>query len=42
MTKTIAITGVSRGLGRAMTEDFIELGHTIIGCARSPQAIQEL
>ncbi|MEL7038633.1 MAG: SDR family oxidoreductase [Cyanobacteria bacterium J06592_8] len=42
MTKKILITGVSKGLGRAMTEDFIALGHTVVGCARSPQAIQEL
>lgn len=42
MTKTIAITGVSRGLGRALTEEFIKLGHTVIGCARSKSTIQEL
>ncbi|MCG5057842.1 MAG: SDR family oxidoreductase [Limnoraphis sp. WC205] len=42
MTKVIAITGVSRGLGQAMTEGFIELGHTVIGCARSREAIKEL
>lgn len=42
MTKTIAITGVSRGLGGALTEEFIKLGHTVIGCARSPSQIQEL
>ncbi|MEG4328186.1 oxidoreductase, partial [Microcoleus sp. herbarium5] len=29
MTKLIVITGVSRGLGLAMTEKFIELGHTV-------------
>lgn len=38
----IIMTGVSRGLGRAMTEGFAELGHTIVGCARSEQAISEL
>ena len=42
MGKIIAITGVSRGLGRALSEKFIALGHRIIGCARSPRAIQEL
>jgi NAD(P)-dependent dehydrogenase (short-subunit alcohol dehydrogenase family) len=42
MKKTIVITGVSRGLGRVMVENFIELGHTVIGCARSQTAIQEL
>ena len=40
--KTVLITGVSRGLGRAMAEEFIRLGHTVIGCARSESAIPEL
>lgn len=39
MPKIILITGVSRGLGRAMTEQFIQLGHTVIGCACNEQAI---
>ncbi len=42
MTKIIVITGVSRGLGWAMVEKFINLGHTVIGCARSQEAIKEL
>lgn len=42
MKKTIVITGVSQGLGRIMAENFIEQGHTVIGCARSRTAIQEL
>ncbi len=42
MGKIIAITGVSRGLGRALSEKFIALGHRVIGCARSPKGIQEL
>jgi NAD(P)-dependent dehydrogenase (short-subunit alcohol dehydrogenase family) len=37
--RTILITGVSRGLGRALTEEFIRLGHLVIGCGRSAQAI---
>ena len=41
-TKTILITGVSRGLGRAMAEEFIRLGHTVIGCGRSEQSIAGL
>ncbi len=40
--RRVLITGVSRGLGRAMTEEFIRLGHTVVGCARSEQAIAEL
>lgn len=42
MVKTIVITGVSRGLGLAMTEDFIKLGHTVMGCARSQEAVEAL
>jgi NADP-dependent 3-hydroxy acid dehydrogenase YdfG len=40
--KTILITGVSRGLGRAMTEEFIRLGHTVLGCGRSHDEIEQL
>jgi NAD(P)-dependent dehydrogenase (short-subunit alcohol dehydrogenase family) len=40
--KTILITGVSRGLGRAMTEEFIRLGHVILGCGRSAREIAQL
>jgi NAD(P)-dependent dehydrogenase (short-subunit alcohol dehydrogenase family) len=42
MSQTIVITGVSRGLGLAMTEQFIERGHTVLGCARSTAAVQQL
>jgi NAD(P)-dependent dehydrogenase (short-subunit alcohol dehydrogenase family) len=42
MKKTILITGVSRGLGRALTEEFIRLGHIVIGCGRSEKEIGEL
>ncbi|HEY9667025.1 MAG TPA: SDR family oxidoreductase [Coleofasciculaceae cyanobacterium] len=42
MTKIIVITGVSRGLGRALTDQFIELGHTVLGCARSAEAVENL
>ncbi len=38
----IVITGVSRGLGRAMVDGFIEQGHQVLGCARNIEAIQEL
>jgi NAD(P)-dependent dehydrogenase (short-subunit alcohol dehydrogenase family) len=40
--KTIVITGVSRGLGRALVKEFIGRGHTVLGCARGTAAIQEL
>lgn len=42
MTKLILITGTSRGLGYAMTEHFIDQGHTVVGCARSSAAIEKL
>ncbi|EAW38068.1 SDR family oxidoreductase [Lyngbya sp. PCC 8106] len=42
MSKLILITGVSRGLGRAMTEAFIQLGHTVIGCSLNKEAIADL
>lgn len=38
----ILITGVTRGLGRAMTVEFIARGHRVIGCGRNPVAIAEL
>ncbi|MBP0027139.1 SDR family NAD(P)-dependent oxidoreductase [Roseofilum reptotaenium CS-1145] len=42
MSKIILITGVSRGLGRAMAEQFIQLGHTVMGCARNQKIVEEL
>jgi NAD(P)-dependent dehydrogenase (short-subunit alcohol dehydrogenase family) len=38
----IVITGVTRGLGRALAEEFIRLGHTVIGCGRGGEAIFDL
>ena len=37
--KTILITGVTRGLGRALAEGFIALGHTVLGCGRDREAL---
>lgn len=42
LSKLVVITGVTRGLGRAMAEEFIRLGHTVIGCGRSQKEIEEL
>jgi len=42
MSKLILITGVSRGLGRALAEEFIRLGHTVLGCGRSEKDIAQL
>jgi len=38
----VLITGVSRGLGRAMAIGFAARGFRIIGCARSAEALDEL
>ncbi len=40
--KIIVITGVTRGLGRAMAERFIALGHTVLGCGRNRELIADL
>lgn len=40
--KIIVITGITRGLGRAMSEEFIRLGYTVAGCGRSGEIIAEL
>jgi NAD(P)-dependent dehydrogenase (short-subunit alcohol dehydrogenase family) len=40
--KFVVITGVSRGLGRAMVEEFVRRGHTVAGCARSSEAVEDL
>jgi NAD(P)-dependent dehydrogenase (short-subunit alcohol dehydrogenase family) len=40
--KTILITGASRGCGRALAEEFIRLGHTVLGCGRSETEIGRL
>lgn len=41
-SKVILISGVTRGLGRAMTDEFIRLGHRVFGCSRSGEAVCEL
>lgn len=38
----ILITGVSRGIGRALAEEYLRLGHHVSGCARSESALAEL
>ncbi len=40
--KLILITGVTRGLGRAMVDEFARLGHTVAGCGRSTREIEKL
>jgi NAD(P)-dependent dehydrogenase (short-subunit alcohol dehydrogenase family) len=41
-TKTIVLTGVTRGLGRSLVEPLSGLGHTVVGCGRSAGDIGEL
>ena len=40
--RIIVITGVTRGLGRAMAEEFARLGHTVVGCGRSEREIEQV
>ncbi|PGO36076.1 short-chain dehydrogenase [Bacillus thuringiensis] len=40
--KSVIITGVTQGLGRAMVNRFHELGWNIYGCGRSKDKIEEL
>ena len=40
--KIILITGATRGLGRAMVDEFVRHGHTVLGCGRSRQGIEQL
>jgi NAD(P)-dependent dehydrogenase (short-subunit alcohol dehydrogenase family) len=40
--KIVLITGVTRGLGRAMAHEFIRHGHTVLGCGRSRHVIEQL
>jgi NAD(P)-dependent dehydrogenase (short-subunit alcohol dehydrogenase family) len=36
------LTGATRGLGRALTEAFVALGHTVLGCGRSADELEHL
>jgi NAD(P)-dependent dehydrogenase (short-subunit alcohol dehydrogenase family) len=40
--KVVVITGVARGLGRALAEGFAAEGHRVVGCSRSDKKIVEL
>ena len=42
MSSTIVITGVTRGLGRALAEQFSLMGHTVIGCGRNIDILKNL
>src|SRR3974377_2255981 len=40
--RMVVLTGVTRGLGRAMAEEFMRLGHTVAGCGRAERDIAAL
>lgn len=40
--QTIYLTGATRGLGRAMAEDFLARGRTVVGCGRDAARVAEL
>jgi NAD(P)-dependent dehydrogenase (short-subunit alcohol dehydrogenase family) len=40
--RLIVITGVTKGLGLAMAAKFIEMGHTVLGCGRSRETVENL
>lgn len=43
MTRRIVlITGVTRGLGRAMAEEFANRGHVVLGCGRTKKEVEQL
>ena len=41
-SKTIWLTGCSSGLGRALVDEFVKAGHTVAGCARREDRIDQL
>jgi len=42
MPELIILTGCTRGCGRALVDRFVEASHTVVGCGRSNQQIEEL
>lgn len=38
----IVLTGCTKGLGRALVEEWVAGGHTVIGCGRNPEAVLDL
>lgn len=40
--RRIVVTGVGKGLGRAMALEFAERGHTVVGCARTARSLATL
>ena len=42
MTRTLLITGVTRGIGSGLAEAAIEAGHTVVGCGRDRSRVDAL
>lgn len=40
--RLVVLTGATRGLGRALLEQFVALGHTVHGCGRHPGVVDGL
>ncbi|EOY25722.1 NAD(P)-binding Rossmann-fold superfamily protein isoform 2 [Theobroma cacao] len=40
--KTVLVTGVSKGLGRALALELSKRGHTVIGCSRAQEKLNSL
>ncbi|HWQ93529.1 MAG TPA: SDR family NAD(P)-dependent oxidoreductase [Clostridia bacterium] len=40
--KTVLISGVTQGLGRALADEIAGLGHTVLGCGRSKKRVDAL
>lgn len=41
-SRVVVVTGSTRGIGRALVNRLVELGHTVLGCGRSQALIDEL
>lgn len=41
-SRIILLTGATRGLGRALVDEFVARGHTVWGCGRSPEKVEAL
>ncbi len=42
LARLIVVTGASRGLGQALVEEFIRLGHIVVGCARNKNTMDAM
>lgn len=41
-SRTIVLTGATRGLGRALADAFAAAGHTVLGCGRNEEAVADV